>query len=188
MKLHNLSLVIVTATVLSLGAIAQAQNPAPGGKMRPGHMGKNRPGRNPGDKMSDKLMREASQRIERAQKLMRGALPIYNGHRADAIQLGEIAQGEIKIGLAVDRLHEQGAKGMGKAGGGKVQDGKRGPGHNDEQVKRSNAQMIAAGKLLEEAVAMLNNAQSDYGGHRRAAIDATQRAIQQVHAALDSVK
>ena len=188
MKLRNISIVVATA-ILGLGAIAHAQDPTPGpgGKMRPGRFGKNRPGRNPGDKMSDKLMREAGQRLERAQRQMKNAQPIYDGHRADAIQLAEIAQMEIKIGLAVDRLHEQG-KGSNPANlAPKVPDGKRDPSKNNEQVKRSNAQMIAGGKLLEEALGLLQRAQADYSGHRRAAIEATQKAINQVKEALKSV-
>ena len=189
MKTRNIGILLVT-TVLGLGTLAHAQapTPGPGGKMRPGRMGKNRPGRNPGDKMSDKLLREASQRIERAQRQMKNAQPIYDGHRADAISLAEIAQGEIKIGLAVDRLHEQGTVGNGNNAGAKVPDGKRDKSHNDEQVKRSNAQMIAGGKLLEEALGLLSRAQADYSGHRKAAIEATQKAIQQVKDALRSVK
>lgn len=188
MKLRTISLVAVTA-ILGLGAVARAQDPTPfpGGKMRPGRFGKNHPGRNPGDKRSDKLLREAGQRLERAQRQMKNAQPIYDGHRADAIQLAEIAQAEIKIGLAVDRLHEQGKASNLGGFAPKVPDGKRDRSHSNDQVKRSNAQMVAGGKLLEEALGLLQRAQADYSGHRRAAIEATQKAINQVKEALKSV-
>ncbi len=184
MKLQTITgIVATTALFVTLGTVAQAQNvPGKGGKMHAG-----RPGRNPGDKASDRLLREASQRIERAQRLMRSALPIYDGHRANAIDLSQIAQWEIKIGLAWDKLHEQGKAPQSAAKSGEPKEGKRGANHDDESVKRSNQKLMAAGKLLEDALALIGRAQHDYNGHRAKAGEATQKAIQQLKEALQSV-
>jgi hypothetical protein len=174
-------------SIFALTATAQAQNPDKPGRGQGRRMGQNRPGRNPGDRVSDRMMREASQRLQKAQHQMRQALPIYDGHRAKAIDLSELAQREIKIGLAWDRMKEQGGSPQpGNKSGGEP-DGKRGPGHTDDQVKKSNAHLIAAGKLLEEALRLLSRAQADYGGHRRNAMEATTQAVQQLKEALQSV-
>ena len=173
MNVRTLS--IAAALCLSMGVAAQAQRPMEGGRMHAG--------REAGDRASDRLMRDASQRVERAQREMRSALPIYDGHRADAIELAEIAQAEIKIGLAVDRLREQGTV----AHGARVSDGRRGARQGGEKVRRSNAKLVEAGRLLEDAKSMLNRAQPDYGGHRRSAIDSIDKSLRQIHDALRSV-
>jgi hypothetical protein len=186
MKLQTITGIVATVTLfIALGTVAHAQNPAQpgqGGKLRQG-----RPGRNPGDKASDRLLREANQRIERAQRLMKNALPIYDGHRANAIELSQIAQWEIKIGLAWDRYNEQGKGSPASAKSSEPKEGKRGPGHTAEQVQRSNQQLMAAGKLLEDALALIGQAQRDYNGHRAKAGEATRKAIQQLKEALQSV-
>jgi hypothetical protein len=183
MKLQIITGIVATVTLfIALGTVAQAQT-----VVVPGKGGKVRPGRNPGDKASDRLLREANQRIEQAQRLMKSALPIYDGHRVNAIQLSQIAQWEIKIGLAWDRFHEQGKGSPASAKSSAPKEGRRGPGHTDEQVKRSNQQLMAADKLLEDALTLIGRAQHDYNGHRARAGEATGRAIQQLKEALQSV-
>jgi hypothetical protein len=186
LKLMKLT-ALVALTTLSASAFAQGGGAGrPEGK--PGRrMGQNRPGRNPGDRVSDRLMREAGQRIERAQRQLRQALPIYDGHRVNAIELSQIAQWEIRIGLAWDRMKEQGGPMGNKPGKSGEKEGRRGPNHSDEQVRKSNQNIVQAGKLLEDALALLKRAQADYGGHRKNAIEATERAIQQLKEALQSV-
>lgn len=167
------------ALIAALGTTAHAQ-----GNYR--DRGRGRPpftGRNPGDKVSDQRMRDASQRIEQAQRHLRQALPIYDGNRVDAIQLAELAQWEIKTGLAWDRWKEQRSLSNFR----KEREGRRGRNHSNEQVRRSNQHLNEAIRDLEEALRSLDRAQPDYGGHRSRAIDATRRSIQEIRNALRSV-
>lgn len=178
MNIRNTGIAAITLiTALSaMGTTAYAQRPIYRG--RPPYTG-----RNPGDRVSDERMRDASQRIEQAQRHLRQALPIYNGNRVDAIQQAEIAQWEIKAGLAWDRWKEQGRTPSFR----KEREGRRGRNHSNEQVRRSNEYLNAAIRDLEDALRSLDRAQPDYGGHRSRAIDATRRSVQEIRNALRSV-
>jgi hypothetical protein len=139
------------------------------------------------DNASDKLMQEANKRLTIAERHLKSALPIYEGHRNNAIDLTNIAEGEIKIGLIYDRLHERGGNqfaGAKKPANKMQPDGKRDARYTPEQVKRSNANLMEAGKLLEDALALMRRAEPDYGGHRASAINNAEKAIEQLKIAL----
>ncbi|MGC4047970.1 MAG: hypothetical protein QM758_29600 [Armatimonas sp.] len=162
MKLRHAG-ITATVALLSLGVVAQVQ-----GSENRGHSWQNaQPDRSPMDPASDRLMQEAFQRIDSALEHMQQALPIYNGHREEAIEDSEKVQLEIRMALMWGRMYEPGRK---------ASNLRRTPRLTSERERKSHEHMVSAGVLLREALDQLELAQADYGGYKRRAIESARNA------------
>ena len=140
------------------------------------------------DRASDRFMQEARKRLENAERQMNTALPIYEGHRDNAIDLTRIAMGEIKIGLLYDELHDRNKASAMDVGRRKRQpEGRRDKRHSNEQVRRSNTHLMEARKLIEDAIVLMRRAEPDYGGHRQNAIESSLKSLDQLKTAINLV-
>ncbi len=168
-------LVLATLVVVSsVSALAQGRNP---GKQPQGRQ-QNIQRQNLDQ--SDKLMVKAARECHAAVQTMQTALPIYHGHRINAIKASQAAIREIHAGLKGEK-NNPGKESLdnGREEGGRF---------TDEQVRRSNARMQKAAEILLKAKGDLQAADKVYNGHRANAIGLVEKALTEIRLGLDSVK
>lgn len=172
----NVKLLVLATLVAvsSVSALAQGRNP-----------GKQMPDRQPNVQrqnldQSDKLMVKAARECHAAVQILQSALPIYHGHRVNAIKATQMAIREIHAGLRGDKNNP----GNSSLGNGTEEGGR----FTDEQVRRSNARMEKAAEILLKAKGDLQAADKVYNGHRANAIGLVEKALSEIRLGLDSVK
>lgn len=170
MKTLRISL-FVTAVLMVSSAFAQTTVTA-GAKHQIGQ-GKN--GQN--HDLTKRALHMAVEEINKGIKALRDGLPIYQGHRANAIDLGVLAKSEILVGLMEQRL-DQRAMTM------KTNDGDNPKGYTDNQIRNSNEKLVIGGHHYENALGILNRVNWDYEGHKTAAVKDLQRALDEIRMAL----
>jgi len=129
---------------------------------------------------SDKLMVKAARQCNAAVKVLQSALPIYHGHRVNAIKASQAAGREIHAGLRGERNNPgNNALANGTEEGGRF---------TNEQIQKSNARMQKACEILMKAKSDLQAANKEYNGHRANAIGLVEKALAEIQLGLDSVK
>lgn len=121
----------------------------------------------------------AIEEINKGVKALRQGLPIYQGHRVDAIDYGILAKSEILTGLAEQRLDNSK-----KAATKKEVENKSAKDYTDQQVKNSNIKLVIGGHHFENALGILQKTNWDYQGHKSNAMVDLQKALDEIKAAL----
>ncbi|MEI7575749.1 MAG: hypothetical protein WCK51_02570 [Armatimonadota bacterium] len=170
MKIRKISLVIIA---LAAFGVATAQNPTQGSAQ-----GKTARNKTVNHQQGEKVFRNAIQEIEKGMRDLKGALHIYDGHRAEAIQYGAIAIGELRIGRIENR--QQSAQR-------KESDNEDRRKYSDDQIRKSNAKLVEASGHYERALVMLQKTTGDYNGHKVNAMQNLKSGIQQIQLALKHV-
>lgn len=172
-------LLITAISVLALSAMAPAQ-------ARIGKQGNGKQINRNQEKGEDAEMRAGLKDTERAHRLLKQGLPIYEGHRANAIDESQIAIWEIKAGLLFDRINDRNQSANAPKQMSKTQEGTRKDAakYNKEQLLRSQKVLSEALVYLKRAQEHLRNASTDYGGHRVSAMKSIETAINQTGIAL----
>jgi len=130
---------------------------------------------------NDNLLRESMREVERAHDMLQRALPIYHGHRVEAMQDCRDAQKQIAQLLRYDRRHDDG-QWQGRNGG----DNESPSRYSREEVRRSNGTLKKAAEILEDARRDLQKAGGDNRGHQAEAIKQIDQALRNIHQALAS--
>ncbi len=120
----------------------------------------------------------AIEEINKGLKALRQGLPIYQGHRVDAIDFGVLAKSEIEVGLAEQRLNNTNKAAK------KETENKSAKDYTDAQVKNSNIKLVIGGHHFENALALLQKSAWEYEGHKANAMTDLQKALDQIKAAL----
>jgi hypothetical protein len=135
--------------------------------------------------VGDRALRAALRDVKQAKGLIKLAVPVYEGHREEAIAWCNVADQEIKAGMSVapgaPPLNLTYATPFVKAGG-----KHKGRLYTDAQIQASDAQLQAAIPLLQAAIDSLARAAGDHGGYRTQAESAVSQALQEVRACLRS--
>ncbi|MBS1700395.1 MAG: hypothetical protein JST12_01935 [Armatimonadetes bacterium] len=126
-----------------------------------------------------RLIRHAMEEISKGEKALHKGLPIYQGNRANAMELGRMAHAELVIGMGEQKVNAQ-AKSPAK----KEEDNKSPKGYTDQQIKESNVHLVIGGHFFENAIALLNKTTWESNGHKANAIADLQRALDDLKAAL----
>jgi CHAD domain-containing protein len=169
-------LTIVLACLMSAFGAAQLSNkPADGTSPKALKQGK---------KGENKEMREAGHDIAVAVRKLKNALPIYDGHRANAIREAKAAGYEVALGIVTHNIQQSNAKSQGKGEQDTVDS-------KTARKKYMDAQIAASQKRIQEAIDSLNKAKGelqaaphDYQGHRAAAVGFVDKAISEATVAL----
>lgn len=121
----------------------------------------------------------AVEEINKGLKDLHEGLPIYQGHRVNAIDLGVLAKSEILTGLMDQRLDNRN-----KTAAKKESDNANPKGYTDQQIKNSNIRLVIGGHHFENAIGILNRTNWDYEGHKTKAVNDLQKAIEELKLAL----
>lgn len=116
--------------------------------------------------------------IDLGVKALREGLPIYSGHRANAIQYGILGRSELQVGLMEQKLGNNPAAKVAE------QDNANPKGYTDQQIKNSNIKLVIGGHHFENALALLNKSNWDYEGHKASAIVDLNKALEEIKIAL----
>ncbi len=159
----------------SVSTVALAQQPGHGQQNVQAHTRR-------GGHSSDAIMRKAAKEVAEAHQILNRALPIYDGHRVNAMQDCREAELQIAEGLKFNRQHDRGAKVEAKP-----RDDQSAGKYDRKEVERSNAQLVKAADILARTKGQLEKGADEYGGHRVKAIGQIDEAIKQIRLALASV-
>ncbi len=138
-------------------------------------------------KQDNAAMRNAEHQLAEAEKVMKTALPIYEGHRHNAMAWDGIAVGEIKIGIKWNstrndpnalKMHSQTKSQM------HVQAESPTRKYSAHEVAVSNAKLQKASTILVSARTTLVAAPHDYGGHRSLAVQSIEQSLKEIQIAL----
>jgi len=166
---RSLWLAVAASSLLALGSIAAAS----AGPMYPiasANVYSVPPGR------SDANMRWAAARTERDIDFLQQDQRDYDGHRANAVADLQAARAQIGLGLAYDAGSESKIAAL-KAAMNRIAPGLRGDCGSDSNLKNVR-------RDVEQTIDVLQRDNTDYGGHRIAAVGDLQQARQQIVAAL----
>ncbi|MBX3111486.1 MAG: hypothetical protein KF857_05690 [Fimbriimonadaceae bacterium] len=130
---------------------------------------------------SDALMRQAAKEIQKAHGILQHALPIYSGHRVNAMVDCVEADKQIALGLRYDRRHNEGQAPA------NTPDNASPSRYTKEQVAKSNNMLKKAAEVLAHAKEKLSKGNNEYGGHRVEAIKQVDQALAQIRQALASL-
>lgn len=118
--------------------------------------------------------------LEKAREDLRDAAHDYCGHRAEALEATDNALRQLRLALDSDRAAIEPLE----VNPSNVLLEKISYTAGDVEVRERHPKIRAAINALEHARNDLQNAAHDYHGHREAALDATDRALTQLRAAL----
>ena len=137
-------------------------------------------------KQSNRNLHQAMKLARRAHKLLESGLPIYQGHRVDAMRsthagVTELAEALNGSGPKAANIN----KGLGKGGSkGKRADNELRSKYTPEQVATSDKALGQAVTLIDQAIRLLDNADPTYHGERMDAIAKFKDAQKQIGTAL----
>jgi hypothetical protein len=170
MKTIRISL-IVTAALLVTSAFAQ--NSVNTGAKQRNDQGKNGQRHD----LTKRALHLAVEEINKGVKALRQGLPIYKGHRVNAIELGVLAKSEILVGLLEQKLDR-------RAQATRENDNDNPSKYSDNQIRNSNEKLVIGGHHFENALGLLNRVNWDYEGHKTAAVKDLQKALDEIRMAL----
>jgi hypothetical protein len=170
MEIRKISIVVIA---LAAFGVAAAQSPTQGSGQ--GKLARNKVGNH---QQGEKVFRNAIQEIEKGMRDLKSALHIYDGHRAEAVQYGAIAIGELRIGRIENR--QQSAQR-------KESDNEDRRKFSDDQIRKSNAKLVEAAGHYQQALVMLQKTTGDFNGHKVNAMQDLKAGIQEIQLALKFV-
>ncbi len=132
----------------------------------------------------DPAMQAAARDAHQAHLIMKAALPIYDGHRALAMELCGQADRDIKEGLKGVPAANQVNFSMRKPPVLDKSREKKLSKYSPGQIQASNAQMQNAVPAIQSAIKALGQAAGDYGGYRTQAANALNQALQEIQTCL----
>ena len=171
MKTIRLSLFVTSALLVS-SAFAQVQG-GPG--IQTGGQGQAKHGKN--HDLTKRALHAAVEEITKGDKALRSALPIYQGHRVNAIELGVLAKSEILVGLLEQRLDNRTAQT-------RPLDNDSAKKYTEQQIRNSNERMVIGGHHFENALGILSRVNWDYEGHKTKAVADLNKALDEIRMAL----
>ena len=178
MKINRIFILAIATTMLLAGsttnASAQQRTKGKDHKVKPGHS----------QKLNDPALKAAEKDIQVARKLLGHGLPIYEGHRALAIDLLQLASKDIRAGY---RLGQIGNREMNSAQSLPKVDAKSEKAlrkYSADEIEKSNNLLRKALPFIQDAIKQLNSAAGDYGGYRTHAMQALNESLNQVNIAL----
>jgi hypothetical protein len=128
--------------------------------------------------LTKRALHMAVEEINKGLKALREGLPIYQGHRVNAIDLGVLAKSEILVGLLEQRLDNH-AKALQRE-----MDNDSPRKYSDQQIQRSNEKLVIGGHHFENALGILTRTNWDYEGHKTASMIDLRKALDEIRAAL----
>ena len=170
MKIIRISL-FVTAALLVSSAFAQSSVTANGNQQT--SKGKNGQGHD----LTKRALHMAVEEINKGVKALRQGLPIYQGHRSNAISLGVLAKSEILVGLLEQKLDRR-AQAAGE------NDNESARKYTENQIRNSNEKLVIGGHHFENALGILMRTNWDYEGHKTAAMVDLRKALDEIRMAL----
>jgi hypothetical protein len=180
MKSNWTTLFVSALAIFAVTGSATAQN-APG---RKGNQNTQIGTRGGANHQSNLEMRQAAEKIKKAIHHLRNGLPIYQGHRENAIQASELALVNIGAGLKWNKHFGNNQHAQTVQGSTPQQPASR---YTKEQVARSTNQLKEAAEDLVRARNDLQQAQPDYDGYRSKAIQSVNLALQEIDLAIRSL-
>lgn len=130
-----------------------------------------------GHDLTKRALHMAVDEINKGLSALRDGLPIYQGHRASAIDFGVLAKSEILVGLMEQRLDNRSSMK-------REMDSESSRKYSDQQIHRSNQKLVIGGHHFENALGILTRTNWDYDGHKTAAVRDLRRALDEIRAAL----
>lgn len=135
--------------------------------------------RAPGQELTKKTLHLAVEEINKGMKALGKGLPIYQGDRVDAIQFGDLAKSEIKVGLFEQRLDARVKTQSMKAD---VESAKR---YSERQIKESNVQLTIGAHYYQNALDLLRRVDWNYDNHKNRAVVDLEKALNNIRIALN---
>lgn len=177
-------LTVLSISLMLASSIATAQN-------RPGRPGartevKGQVSRPKTDLRQDQEMKQARKLTTEAIVQLRLGLPIYQGHRVNAINICQLAVRDINLGLRWDRRHGNAPLKSAQQEAASLKPAAEAPKrkYSQDEIMKSHKRLQAALKLIQEAQTALHKAPNDYGGYRTRAGQLLDLAIGEINLAL----
>ena len=159
--------ILVGAAVIATSAFAQIIN---AGTHYQGHAQK---AQNP----TERAIHQALEEITKGHKALSEGLPIYDGHRVEAMEMATIAKNEIEKGVTGGNTNhvEKHTK---------ANELEKANKYSAQLVHQSNEHLVMGGRHFENALSLLNQVAADNQGRKAKAMDALNRALTELKTAL----
>jgi hypothetical protein len=125
--------------------------------------------------------REAIVEINKGQRSLSSALPVYRGRRNTAINLAERAERELRVGMTNDRSNRRHEEHD-------VRDNISLDRYSKDQVRRSNEKLRDAIENFEDAMKLLSRSGWTHSDSRRNALNDLRKAIDESKKAIESTR
>ena len=126
---------------------------------------------------NERAIHQALEEITKGHKVLSEGLPIYDGHRVEAMEMATVAKNEIQKGISgLKNDHDEHHK--------KTNELEKASKYSAQQVHQSNERLVQGGRHFENALSILNQVPADSQGRKAKAMDALNRALVELKTAL----
>ncbi|HLO98515.1 MAG TPA: hypothetical protein VK171_07965 [Fimbriimonas sp.] len=125
--------------------------------------------------------RVAIEEINKGQRSLTSALPVYRGRRNTAFRLSEHAERELWTGWANERSSDRRPQR-------ELKDNVLLDNYSKDQVRRSNEKLRDASENFEDAIKFLSRSNWNSSANQRTAINDLRRAVDEIKKAIESTK